>query len=45
MYKDFYKIEQTDASIMWPVFQRWNAIARWQFDYNQSRTLDAFGGF
>lgn len=45
VYKDFYKIEQTDASIMWPVFQRWNAIARWQFDYNQSRTLDAFGGF
>ncbi|TDQ34781.1 LPS-assembly protein LptD [Thiopseudomonas denitrificans] len=44
-YKDFYKIEQTDASIMWPVFQRWNAIARWQFDYNRSRTLDAFGGF
>ena len=45
VYKDFYKIEQTDASIMWPVFQRWNAIARWQFDYNRSRTLDAFGGF
>lgn len=45
VYKDYYKIEQTDASIMWPVFQRWNAIARWQFDYNRSRTLDAFGGF
>lgn len=45
VYKDFYKVEQTDASIMWPVFQRWNAIARWQFDYNRSRTLDAFGGF
>ena len=44
-YKDFYKIEQTDTSIMWPIFQRWNAIARWQYDYNQSRTLDAFGGF
>ena len=42
VYKDFYKVEQTDASIMWPVFQRWNAIARWQFDYNQSRTLDVW---
>lgn len=45
LYKDFYKINQTDASIMWPILQRWNAIARWQFDYNRSRTLDAFGGF
>lgn len=44
-YKDFYKIEQTDASIMWPILPRWNAIARWQFDYNRNHTLDAFGGF
>jgi len=45
VYKDFYKIEQTDASIMWPIFTRWNAIARWQFDYNRSQTLEALGGF
>lgn len=45
VYKDFYKVEQTDASIMWPIFTRWNAIARWQFDYNRSQTLEALGGF
>ena len=45
IYKDFYKIEQTDASIMWPVAPHWNVIGRWQFDYNRSSTLEAFGGF
>ncbi|WP_205342905.1 LPS-assembly protein LptD [Denitrificimonas caeni] len=45
VYKDFYKIEQTDASIMWPVLPQWNAIARWQYDYNRNSTLEAFGGF
>ncbi len=45
VYKDFYKIEQTDASIMWPVVPQWNAIARWQYDYNRNSTLEAFGGF
>lgn len=45
IYKDFYKIEQTDASIMWPVVPHWNVIGRWQFDYNRSSTLEAFGGF
>ncbi len=45
VYKDFYKVEQTDTSFMWPVFERWSAIGRWQFDYNRSRTLEAFGGF
>lgn len=44
-YKDFYKIEQTDASFMWPVAAHWNLIGRWQFDYNRSSTLEAFGGF
>ena len=45
VYKDFYKVEQTDASIMWPVIPQWNAIARWQYDYNRNSTLEAFGGF
>lgn len=40
-----YKIEQHDFSIIWPVVPQWNAIARWQYDYNQSRTLEALGGF
>ena len=45
VYKDFNKIEQTDASIMWPVVPQWNVIARWQYDYNRNSTLEAFGGF
>ncbi|NLD01374.1 MAG: LPS-assembly protein LptD, partial [Gammaproteobacteria bacterium] len=45
VYKDFYKVEQTDASIMWPIVPQWNAIARWQYDYNRNSTLEAFGGF
>ncbi len=45
VYKDFYKIEQTDTSIMWPVVPQWNVIARWQYDYNRNSTLEAFGGF
>ncbi|UXY53591.1 LPS-assembly protein LptD [Pseudomonas tohonis] len=43
--KDYYKIEQHDASVIWPIVPQWNAIARWQYDYNRSRTLEAFGGF
>lgn len=42
---DEYKIEQHDFSFMWPVLPQWAAIGRWQFDYNNSRTLEAFGGF
>jgi LPS-assembly protein len=40
-----YKIDQSDVSMIWPVVPQWSAIARWQFDYSQSRTLEAFGGF
>ncbi len=40
-----YKIDQSDFSVIWPMVPKWSAIARWQFDYNQSRTLEAFGGF
>lgn len=40
-----YKIDQHDFSVIWPIVPQWSAIARWQFDYNKSRTLEAFGGF
>ncbi len=40
-----YKIEQSDVSMIWPLLPQWSTIARWQYDYNQSRTLEAFGGF
>ncbi|MBU3057197.1 LPS-assembly protein LptD [Pseudomonas indica] len=43
--KDYYKIDQHDFSVIWPLVPQWSAIARWQFDYNRSRTLEAFGGF
>ncbi|MGE8393800.1 MAG: LPS-assembly protein LptD [Pseudomonas sp.] len=43
--KDYYKIQQHDFSVMWPIVPQWTAIARWQHDYNRNRTLEAFGGF
>ncbi|TDF82971.1 LPS-assembly protein LptD [Pseudomonas sp. H9] len=43
--KDYYKIQQHDFSVMWPIVPQWTAIARWQHDYSQNRTLEAFGGF
>lgn len=43
--KDYYKIQQHDFSVMWPVVPQWSVIARWQHDYNRNRTLEAFGGF
>ncbi len=43
--KDYYKIEQHDFSVIWPIVPQWNAISRWQYDYTQNRTLEAFGGF
>lgn len=43
--KDYYKIEQHDFSVIWPVAPQWNVISRWQYDYNRNRTLEAFGGF
>ncbi|PTU74939.1 LPS-assembly protein LptD [Pseudomonas mangrovi] len=42
---DEYKIDQSDFSVIWPIVPQWSAIARWQFDFHQSRTLEAFGGF
>jgi LPS-assembly protein len=43
--KDYYKIQQHDMSVIWPLAPQWNLISRWQYDYNRSRTLEAFGGF
>ncbi|MBA1199067.1 LPS-assembly protein LptD [Pseudomonas plecoglossicida] len=43
--KDYYKIKQHDFSVIWPIVPQWNAIARWQHDYNRNRTLEAMGGF
>jgi LPS-assembly protein len=43
--KDYYKVQQHDVSVIWPMVPQWNVIARWQHDYNRNRTLEAFGGF
>ncbi|WP_426151184.1 LPS-assembly protein LptD [Pseudomonas sp. DC3000-4b1] len=43
--KDYYKIQQHDFSVIWPLVPQWNLISRWQYDYNRNRTLEAFGGF
>ncbi|WP_043308152.1 LPS-assembly protein LptD [Pseudomonas sp. ML96] len=43
--KDYYKIQQHDFSVIWPMVPQWNVIARWQRDYARNRTLEAFGGF
>ncbi|WP_277591988.1 LPS-assembly protein LptD [Pseudomonas chlororaphis] len=43
--KDYYKIQQHDFSVIWPIVPQLNLISRWQYDYNRNRTLDAFGGF
>ncbi|MFK7670128.1 LPS biosynthesis protein [Pseudomonas lundensis] len=43
--KDYYKIQQHDFSVIWPIVPQWNVISRWQYDYNRNRTLEAFGGF
>ncbi|WP_347902328.1 LPS-assembly protein LptD [Pseudomonas purpurea] len=43
--KDYYKIQQHDFSVIWPIVPQWNAISRWQYDYSRNRTLDAIGGF
>lgn len=43
--KDYYKIQQHDFSVIWPIVPQWNAISRWQYDYNRDRTIEAFGGF
>lgn len=43
--KDYYKIQQHDFSVIWPIVPQWSVIARWQHDYNRNRTLEAMGGF
>ncbi|WNQ05893.1 LPS biosynthesis protein, partial [Pseudomonas aeruginosa] len=37
--------KQHDFSVIWPLVPQWSMLARWQYDYNKNRTLEAFGGF
>ncbi|UFQ97284.1 LPS-assembly protein LptD [Pseudomonas wenzhouensis] len=43
--KNYYKIDQHDFSVIWPLAPQWSLISRWQYDYGRNRTLEAFGGF
>ncbi|MGQ7960768.1 LPS-assembly protein LptD [Pseudomonas sp. SP16.1] len=43
--KNYYKIDQHDFSVIWPLVPQWSLISRWQYDYGRNRTLEAFGGF
>ena len=38
------RIDQSDLSFMWPLNPQWSLIGRWQHDFDQDRTLEAFGG-
>ncbi|WP_341708581.1 LPS-assembly protein LptD [Halopseudomonas sp.] len=38
------RIDQSDLSFMWPLNPQWSLIGRWQHDFAEDRTLEAFGG-
>ena len=39
------RIEQGDASLIWPLSNRWSAIARFSYDFELDRANEAFAGF
>jgi len=41
---DYYKIAQHDLSVIWPLFNQWSLLGRWQHDYNRSRNLERLFG-
>jgi len=44
LIRDYYKIEQHDISMIWPLFKQWSVLGRWQHDYNRSRNLETLFG-
>ena len=38
-------LEQLDFSAFYPINERWNAVGRWNYSLDQSRTLEAIAGF
>jgi LPS-assembly protein len=38
-------IEQVDASVAWPIGNRWDTFARYVYSLFDSKTLDEFAGF
>ena len=39
------RIEQVDASVAWPISNRWNVYGRYVYSLLDSKTLDQFAGF
>jgi LPS-assembly protein len=39
------RIEQADASVAWPIGDRWNVFGRYVYSLLDSKTLDEFAGF
>ncbi len=37
-------IQQSDASLYWPVSDRYAVIGRWNYDFISGRTIEGFGG-
>jgi len=44
LIRDYYKIAQHDLSAIWPLFNQWSLLGRWQHDYNRSRNLERLFG-
>lgn len=38
------RIEQADVSVLWPLHERWRAVARWNYSYLDNTTLEALAG-
>ncbi|MGI9309038.1 MAG: LPS-assembly protein LptD [Gammaproteobacteria bacterium] len=37
-------LEQTDISMAWPLFDRWNVVGRWNYSLLEDKTLESFAG-
>ncbi|CAK0767887.1 LPS-assembly protein LptD [Gammaproteobacteria bacterium] len=37
-------LEQTDLSMIWPLNRQWRAVARWNYSFKDSQTLESFAG-
>jgi LPS-assembly protein len=38
------KSEESDVNLIWPISQHWSAIGRWNFGWDDNRTIEAFAG-
>jgi LPS-assembly protein len=38
------KAEESDINLIWPVYGNWSAIGRWNFGWDDNRTIEAFAG-